>query len=77
MQFRMQRRKKEGIHLKKTTKFFRVRISDSDTFQHRKIDFLVGSFRESRLRQVSGIKYLNQMRTYHLASGDTEITKVG
>ena len=25
------------------------------------------------LRQVSGIKYLNQMRTYHLACGDSEI----
>ena len=26
------------------------------------------------LRQVSGIKYLNQMSTYHLACGDSEIT---
>jgi len=26
------------------------------------------------LRQVSGIKYLNQMSTYHLAGGDSEIT---
>ena len=28
------------------------------------------------LRQVSGIQYLNQVSTYHLAGGDTEITKV-
>ena len=27
-----------------------------------------------RLRQISGIKYLNQMSTYHLASGDSEMT---
>ena len=26
------------------------------------------------LRQVSGIKYLNQMSTYHLAGEDSEIT---
>ena len=26
------------------------------------------------LRQVGGIKYLNQMSTYHLACGDSEIT---
>ena len=26
------------------------------------------------LRQVSGIKYLNQMSTYHLACGDIEIS---
>ena len=26
------------------------------------------------LRQVSGIKYLNQMSTYHLACRDSEIT---
>ena len=29
------------------------------------------------LRQVSGIKYLNQMSTYHLAWGDSEIKQVG
>ena len=28
------------------------------------------------LRQVSGIKYLNKMSTYHLACGDSEITWV-
>ena len=30
--------------------------------------------RKADLRQVSGIKYLNQMSTYHLACGDSEIT---
>ena len=30
--------------------------------------------RHKNLRVVSGIKYLNQMSTYHLACRDTEIT---
>ena len=32
------------------------------------------SWKYDSLRQVSGIKYLNQMSTYHLACGDSEIT---
>ena len=31
-------------------------------------------YRGTQLRQVSGTKYLNQMSTYHLACGDSEIT---
>ena len=39
------------------------------------LDFLwCSNFLWGQLRQVSGIKYLNQMSTYHLACGDSEIT---
>ena len=52
--------------------------------RHKRIEMFQGGFHIPRLdhfylinimlRQVSGIKYLNQMSTYHLACGVSEIT---